>query len=310
MASDTDNAITHMCANLTLADVDDEDRSMQLPNVHVNTENDETSYYAVCRIVTNKPVKFLFFQYNIASVWQPVMGVTMKQLQPQLFLLRFYHETDLNRIVGDGPWTYEQHLIVLQKIEAGDDPKTVPLNHAELWIQIHSLPAGLRSNAVVSAIGSFLGKLVHTDGKNFGGSLRTYYRVRVLLDVTKPLKKQMKLKKDNDTWVVIDFRYERLSTYCFICEVIGHGDRVCPNIALGFYLKSEKPYGSWVRAGSRRNAPSVGQKWVAPELDVEHKEWKASGMSLTDATLGSEEQPVYVAADLKRKRVDSGTKNL
>ncbi|XP_031120409.1 uncharacterized protein LOC116023546 [Ipomoea triloba] len=328
MASDDSAAISHMCANLTLADVDAEDVSVHLPNVQINTCEGEPAYYAVGRLVTNRSVKFLFFQDTMASVWQPAMGVTMRQLQPQRFLIRFYHETDLNRALADGPWTYEQNLLIMQKLCPEDDPETMPLNFAEFWIQIHSLPIGLRSAVVVSAIGGFLGSLVQTDEKNFDGSMRMYYRVRVSIDITKPLKKQMKLKKDNGTWVFVDFKYERLPTFCFICGVIGHGDRVCPKIAQGFDVKSEKPYGVWwLRAGSRRGVPTAGQKWVAPELDSARKDWRAPGMDdiekpvantssrpnmdvnvsreLSVANMvSSDDLPDVVVADFKRKRGD------
>lgn len=169
----------------------------------------------------------------------------------------------------------------MEKLKPGDDPETMPLSHAEFWIQIHSLPIGLRSAVVVSAIGSFLGNLIETDDRNFDGSMRTYYRVRVNIDVTKPFKKQMKLKKDNGTWALIDFRYERLPTFCFLCGIIGHGDRFCPKIVQGVDVQTEKPFGAWLRASSRRNAPTAGQRWVAPELDSERKDWRAPGLGPT-----------------------------
>nr|GLL37548.1 uncharacterized protein LOC109174453 [Ipomoea trifida] len=117
--------------------------------------------------------------------------------------------------------------------------------------------------------------------------MRTFYRVRVALDVSKPLKKQMKLKRENGTWVLIDFRYERLPTFCFLCGVIGHGDRVCPKIVHGIDRSAEKPFGVWLRAGGRRAAPTSGQRWVAPESDAERQNWRSPFMEAT----GAEQQP-------------------
>ncbi|XP_031092172.1 uncharacterized protein LOC115996873 [Ipomoea triloba] len=250
--------ISSMCANLTLADVDDEDISMQVPNVLPDSAEPEDGLYAVCRVVTEKHVKYSFFLDTMAGVWRPAMGVNMRQLQPHRFLVRFYHEADITRVLSEGPWTFEQCLLIMQRVVPGDDPERMVLQHSEFWIQIHSLPAGFRSEAVVSAIGSFLGTLVCTDERNFDGAMRVFYRVRVAIDITKPLKKQMKLKRENGTWAFIDFRYERLPTFCFLCGVIGHGDRFCSKILHGVDLKAEKPYGAWLRAGTRRNAPTTG----------------------------------------------------
>nr|GLL25533.1 uncharacterized protein LOC109184755 [Ipomoea trifida] len=160
--------ISNLCANLTLADVDDEDISMQIPNVLVTPSDGDGCFYAVCRVV------------------------------------------------------------------------------------------GFRSGVVVSAIGSFLGTLVCTDEKNFDGGMRNFYQVHVALDFSKPLKKQIKLKRENGTWVLIDFRLQRLPTFCFLCGVIRHGDRVCPKIIHGVHQNAEKQFGAWLRAGGRRAAPTSG----------------------------------------------------
>nr|GLL44896.1 uncharacterized protein LOC109174453 [Ipomoea trifida] len=48
---------------------------------------------------------------------------------------------------------------------------------------------------VLQAIGSFLGVLVKTDERNFD-SIRLFYLVRVSLIVSKPLRKEIELKKD------------------------------------------------------------------------------------------------------------------
>nr|GLL21180.1 uncharacterized protein LOC109174453 [Ipomoea trifida] len=141
---------------------------------------------------------------------------------------------------------------------------------------------------VVSAIGSFLGTLIHTNEKNWDGSIRLFYRFRVAIDITKSLKKQMKLKKNNGTWAVIDFRYERLPTFCFLCGVIGHGDRYCPKFVNGYDCNLEKPFGARMRAGSRHTAPTSGQRWVAPETDVDRASWKSPAMEAVESEAVSE----------------------
>lgn len=258
---------------------------------------------------------FPVFQDTMALVWQLAMGVTMRQLQAQRFLVRFYHEADITRVLTDGPWTYEQCLLIMQRVQSGEDPEQVVLQHADFWIQIHSLPVGFRSEVVVSAIGSFLGTLVCTDEKNFDGGMRTFYRVRVALDVSKPLKKQMKLKRENGTWALIDFRYERLPTFCFLCGVIGHGERVCPKIIQGVDRKAEKPFGVWLRAGGRRATPLSGQRWVAPESDADRQNWTSPAMEANVAVRQSDSIipspghtvgaiPAVLVGEQKRKRTE------
>nr|GLL44934.1 uncharacterized protein LOC109166477 [Ipomoea trifida] len=103
---------------------------------------------------------------------------------------------------------------------ATEEPETVMLDMAKFWIQVHGVPVGLRSEAVL--VRGFIGDVTQLDDCNFDGAMRVFFRILVAVEVSKPLKKGMKLKNDNGEWVKVEFRYERLPTFCFICGLIGH----------------------------------------------------------------------------------------
>lgn len=86
-----------------------------------------------------------------------------------------------------------------------------------------------------------------------------------MIDIAKPLKRKMKIKKDGGNWSWIDFKDVRLQTFCFICGLLGHGDRFCPKLYEGVNKEAEKPYGLWLRAQGLRAQTTVGQRWLLPE---------------------------------------------
>ena len=53
---------------------------------------------------------------------------------------------------------------------------------------------------------------------------RFFLRIRVNMDVHKPLKRRMKIKKSGGEWLWVHFRYELLNLFCFICGCLGHTD--------------------------------------------------------------------------------------
>ncbi|KAH9786019.1 reverse transcriptase domain-containing protein [Citrus sinensis] len=94
-------------------------------------------------------------------------------------------------------------------------------------------------------------------------------RIRVSLDVRKPLKRRMKLKKIGSEWIWIDFKYERLHVFCFICGLLGHTEKQCPSLYDCHASTITKPYGQWMKAPTRRNNMNSGEKWlcsVPPEM--------------------------------------------
>ena len=106
----------------------------------------------------------------------------------------------------------------------------MPLFHVEFWIQVHELPCGFMFEKVCKEIGNYIGSHIELDVNNFIGVWRIFMRIRVAIDVRKPLKQCMRIKKVGGEWAWITFKYERLSMFCFLCGMIGHCDRFCEKL--------------------------------------------------------------------------------
>lgn len=70
-----------------------------------------------------------------------------------------------------------------------------------IWIQIHDIPKGLISENVLVSIENFIGRYVKADPATFDGTWKQYVRIRVSLDVQKPLKRRMKIKREGGAWI-------------------------------------------------------------------------------------------------------------
>lgn len=77
-----------------------------------------------------------------------------------------------------------------------------------------------------------------------------FMRLRVKLDITKPLlrKKKICIGDLESVWVRIS--YERLPYFCFNCGIIRHSYRDCPKGEGILRKKAEEnmSYGNWLRA--------------------------------------------------------------
>lgn len=91
---------------------------------------------------------------------------------------------------------------------------------------------------------------------------RKYLRVRVTIDLAKPLKHRMKIRKTGDGWEWIMFKYENVPTFCFICGLIGHSEKYCSYLFDTPESEIVKPYGVWMRAPLRRQTKLTGAKWL------------------------------------------------
>lgn len=185
MAATSSRSLENACASLTLSE--EEEYGLVIGDEDVKNVCEDYKYALIECLLTEKPIKFNIMRDTLASVWKPGKGLRISEIAPNLFMFQFFHEIDIIRVLEDGPWAFEQSLLVLKRMPPMASPFEIPLATAEFWVQVHKLPVSFFIENIAKAVGSFLGEYVKADKKNFEGAWKSYLRVRVLLDVTKPL---------------------------------------------------------------------------------------------------------------------------
>ncbi|KAH9680788.1 CCHC-type domain-containing protein [Citrus sinensis] len=265
--------------------IDEEEESgLILEGDDIDGGNNVKIEYRFClvgRFLTDKVINFAAMKNTMASLWRPGKGVCIKEVSPTLFLFQFFHEIDVKRVLEVGPWTFDQHILLVKRLEENEQPQLVPLFFTSFWIHIYNLPIGFMSEKVLKHIGNYVGTFVDSDENNFMGVWRTYMRIRVAIDVRKPLKHKMKLKKEGGEWFWIDFKYERLNIFCFICGLLGHTEKQCPK--LYDYPSGEivKAYGHWMKVPLRKNMMNSGERWLRSALPEEAEFGKGNSITPT-----------------------------
>lgn len=104
---------------------DDEVSTIQL-GVEASDKTMLYIHYFFGTFLTLSGINFQAMKCTLANVWHPVGGVAISDLGNDRFLFRFFYEVDANRILMNGPWTFNSHLI-LHRLKEGKDPLLVPL---------------------------------------------------------------------------------------------------------------------------------------------------------------------------------------
>lgn len=169
---------------------------------------------------------------------------------------------DLKKVLEGGPWAFEQGMLVYKQISENEDPNEVLLNDFDMWVQVYDIPKGFISEAVLQSVGNYIGEYVTSDPANFHGTWKTFVRIRVKMSVLKPLKRRMRIKREGGNWSWIHFKYERLSSFCFVCGIIGHSERDCDVVYDNPGKEIERAYGPWLRAPGKNSKTPAGSRWL------------------------------------------------
>ncbi|XP_073133915.1 uncharacterized protein [Henckelia pumila] len=98
---------------------------------------------------------------------------------------------------------------------------------------------------MLERIGAIIGTVEEIDDGESGSLLGQYTRLKVRIDITKPLQKFVRIGVENGEDVIILLTYERLPDFCNQCGIIGHSFRNCGKET---ETKGSMEFGQWMRA--------------------------------------------------------------
>jgi 14-3-3 protein epsilon len=201
----------------------------------------------------------------MADVWRSVKGVKIKETTPGLFLFQFAHALDMEAVLQGGPWSFNNQMLILERVGLGVQIENIPLYHVDFWVQVHNLPTGLMAERVGKTLANYIGTFVEYDKNNKGSFWREYMRLKVRVDIRQPLKKESRVKNQGGAWCTVKFKYEKLGVFCFVCGIIGHGENRC---AIRFAMTNDDGSRAWskeLRAEPRRRGGRQTSRWLMEE---------------------------------------------
>ena len=250
-----------------------EDEEIVVGNSNGEIDDGETdlkiSLILVGKLFTNKPFNVEAMQKTIQSIWKIREKISVRTVDTNLFVFQFYNASDKARVLEGCPWWFDNQLLLLQEVRSDQQPSEVSFNCSPFWVRLLDVPFGKRTERMAQEIGEALGGFIEFDNSDPLG-WEEFMRIKVMIDLNKPLRRGLKLGQMGGGRKWIDVKYERLSDFCYFCGRLGHVDRDC-----SYHERYEDntealvyQYGPWLHASPRRRYKPPSQtcererKWL------------------------------------------------
>ncbi|XP_021897537.1 uncharacterized protein LOC110814398 [Carica papaya] len=185
----------------------------------------EHKFFLVGRLHTERSFNAEALIEMMRLMWKPIGKFEGILWAKQLILFQFSNEKDLHRVQRGAPWLFEQAVLCLKQIQGNEYPNSITCIQTEIWGRIYALPPKFMTESVARRCGIKMGHVITVDNTTIN-RLSPFLRVRVAIDVTKPIPRGTFIKViGSQFWV--PFRYERLPPFCFYCGCLGHTRRLC-----------------------------------------------------------------------------------
>jgi hypothetical protein len=292
--------IFSMWGNFSL--LDDEKEGVSLDADDLNPLVHRGKSCLVGKLLVDRIVPKEIFKAPLIRAWKPTGSVSFRVLGDNMFVADFEHDWDKARILEGRLWLFDGNLVSLADYNGITPPSQMDFEKAAFWVRMYNLPLACMGKEVGHKIGASVGKVVDVDIIDDEVGWGEYLRVKILLDLSKPLARGWKLHLlGKSVW--ISFKYEKIPKFCFSCGVVRHEPKGCTQYVprRNPSAQGENPYGPWLRVsfysrkfcyGEEKNGgvlegmnaanPVVGE--LSP---FRHKFWGRSGVPLR-ATSGGD----------------------
>lgn len=130
------------------------------------------------------------------------------------------------KILNGIAWSFDSQYLVLKTWTDNTDPRTESFNTIHLWIQVWNLPNPWISKDTGFRFRNLFSEVIDVMVPESGSKKGRYISILAEVDLNKSLLRGTKIRFQGQT-VWVEFKYEKLVSFCFNCGRVGRLERSC-----------------------------------------------------------------------------------
>ena len=163
---------------------------------------------------------------TFSPLWHSINGFKVHNIGDHTILFVFYNNEEVEKNLASEPWSFDRHLVVLQRLEIASLVCGLAFNMVSIWFQVHNIPVSYLNRGVTEEQCEVIGEMdrTSTNAEVEGGS---FIKVRVRVNVSLPQCAGLVLSIEDGKEGWVSFKFERLPNICYWCGCLYHANRDC-----------------------------------------------------------------------------------
>ena len=219
------------------------------PGCNLTNEDSYSSHSIVAKFLTKRALNVDVIAKTFNPLWRSRNGFKIQNLGDHIMLFTFDNKSDVDRVLASEPWSFDKHLVVMQKYEHETAIEELSFNRACFWVQLHGIPLRYMTAEAAVKISSVIGEVAQPIvPKDLDGG--KFLRLKISIDLSLPLCRGRLISLGNGKQTWISFKYERLPNLCYWCGHLTHDDKDCETWinSEGTLRPEERQFGPTLRA--------------------------------------------------------------
>ncbi|XP_023888766.1 uncharacterized protein At4g02000-like [Quercus suber] len=185
-----------------------------------------TEFSIVSEFLTRRAINVEVIARTFTPLWRARNGVKIKKFGDHKILFMFDNKGDVDWILSSERWSFDKHLVVMQRYEGNKPLHEISFERTTLWVQVHGLPFKYMTLEARIKICEVIGKVIRPIETRFFDA-GNFICIQVSIDLALPLCRGCLISLNDGKEIWVPFKYKRLHNICYWCGRLTHDDRDC-----------------------------------------------------------------------------------
>lgn len=204
----------------------EDDKPIVLQNLPKFSSCERNECSIIGRLLCPENQKLSSLIHEMPRLWRVSNRARGIALPNDKFQFIFDSESELSMVLEAGAWTFNDWSLTLERWV--ETPPADYLKVLPIWIRLRNIPVNFNTAETIREIASHIGQVTHVAFDPLKPRSRGFVRVRILFDVSRPLKNSRELQLPTGELVDIGIEYERIRKRCYQCKRLTHDRERCP----------------------------------------------------------------------------------
>lgn len=183
-------------------------------NVRLTEKQADSVWVLAAKFLTRRALNLEAIARTFSPLWRVSKGFNVRKEGDHIALFTFGDKNEMMKDLDGEPWSFDKYMVIMQVYDGSKDVRDLSFDLAPFWVQVHDLPLRFRKRRVAEQLCEAIGNVTHEEEDPTREGDR-FVRVRVTLDISKPLCRGRLITLDDGKVLWLPFKYERLPNLCY-----------------------------------------------------------------------------------------------
>ena len=129
------------------------------PKFRLHNELAAPVFIIAAKFLTKRVLNIDAIAATFTPLWRSKSGFKIKNLGNHIVLITFESKVEVDNILSNEPWSFDKHLMVLQRYDGVSEVHELDFTLTPFWVQVHGILVKFMTTTVAESLCETVGQV-------------------------------------------------------------------------------------------------------------------------------------------------------